>query len=177
MDISSINNSQRISENPGEGWEVSYKFGVLYPEDARKLKGFLQKLRGHMHAARLIDSTYNHTGTWAGTPLIDGAGQYGLALNIKGATPNTTIAYANDRFGLGSQLHELVADAVTDATGKCTLQLANEVRTPTTNNAPLITALNQLFITCRWADPKQIRQFKGSARLYRNITLDWVEKR
>jgi hypothetical protein len=177
MDVSSINGSQRISENPGEGWEVNYKFGVMYPHQARQIKGLLQKLRGHRHGVRLLDTTYSHGGTWAGTLLVDGAGQYGLALNIKGGPANSTIALATDRFFLDTQVHELTEDAITDAAGKCTLKLANEVRNPTTNDAPIVTALDQLLIVCRWADPTQIKQFKGSARLFRNITLSFVEKR
>lgn len=176
MDISSLNGSQRISENPGEGWEVNYKFGVMYPADAREVKGLLQRLRGYRHAVRLLDTTYSHIGPWGAGIQVDGAGQYGLSLNIKGAPANTTIAYATDRFRL-DQLHELTEDAVTDSNGKCTLKLANEVRELTVDEQAIVTDLDQLFVTCRWADPDQIRQFKGRARLYRNITLDFVEKR
>ncbi|WP_299072902.1 hypothetical protein [uncultured Paraglaciecola sp.] len=176
MNISKINGSQRISENPGEGWEVNYKFGVMHPSQARAVKGLLQKLRGHKNAVRLLDTNYSHIGAWASGLTVDGANQYGLSINIKNAPPNTTIAYATDRFKL-TQVHELTEDAVTNASGKCTLKLANEVREPTTVNQPIITALNQLFMTCRWADPMQIKQFKGRARLYRNITLDFLEQR
>ena len=177
MDISSINNSQQVSENPGEGWEVTYKFGVLSPDDARAVKSLLQKLRGHKNAVTLIDTTYSHLMDWPTSLRTDGIGQYGLALNVKNCPTNSLIAKRQMRFKLGEQVHELTDDAYSNASGKCTLQLANEIRNPVPDNQTIITDLNQLRITCRWADPKQIRQFKGVGRLYRSITLDFVEKR
>jgi hypothetical protein len=175
MDVSSVNGSQSIGVNPGESWAVSWYFSVLENAKAHEVRAVLNKLRGHQHKIRLIDNKYSHKIGWLGTPAVDGAGQYGLVLNIKNATPSTLIAKATDRFRLNNQLFEITDDAVTDGAGKCTLQLANEIRQPTTDSAALITTLSAMYCICRWANPEQIKQFEGNQRLYRAISLDFVE--
>lgn len=176
MDVSAVNNSQSISEFAGEYWQLTYHFGVLYPEHARLIKGHLMQLRGHINATRALDTSYSHLGNWDNYTLtVNGANQYGLALDIKGGPANQTIAYATDRFYTGSQVHELVEDAVTDAIGNCTLQLANEIREPATDDQPIVTDITGLLPTFRWADPNEIKQFKGRKRLYRDVTLTFME--
>jgi hypothetical protein len=174
MDISRVNNSQTISVNPGENWVISYYFKVIERDQAHALRAMLNKLRGHQHKVRLLDPTYAHKLGWLGAPVVDGAGQYGLALNIRNATPNAMIAKATERLRLGEYLHELVDDAVTDGLGRCTLNLSNEVRDLTTDGTPLITDVNALSHVCRWADPRQIKQFAGNKRLYKGISLDFI---
>lgn len=175
MTSSAVNNTQIITENPGELWQVRYFFRVIFKDDAFDLDGVLTQLRGHVNKIRLKDTTYAHRGTWSGSPLVDGDNQYGLALNVKNLAPNQTVAYVRDRFRIGDQLFKLAANAQTDAQGKCTLILGNEIRQPVNNNTALITDVDALYALCRWADPKQIMQLEGNRRLYQNITLDFVE--
>lgn len=175
MDISSVNRSQSISINPGESWAISWYFSVLELAQAHEVRAVLNKLRGHQHKIKLIDNKYSHKIGWLGNPTVDGAGQYGLLLDISTSVNNTLIAKATDRFHLNGQLYEIIEDAVTGSTGDCTLILANEIRTPTTDNAPLVTDLSAMYCLCRWSKPDQIKQFEGNQRLYRGISLDFIE--
>lgn len=174
--MSTVNNSQSISDNPGEYWHVLYRFNVLYPEQVRALKGLLYKLRGHRNFVRCIDSSFSQTGSWPGVLKVSNGGQYGLTLDVYGAPSNTLIGYATDRIKVQDQLFELTANAVSDATGRCILQLANEIRQPLLRNANVITNPSGLTALCRWEDPAQIKQFAGKKRLYRNIKLSFIEK-
>jgi hypothetical protein len=175
MEVSKVNRSQSIGINPGESWVVSWYFSVIENAKAHDVRAVLNKLRGHQHKIKLIDNKYSHKIGWLGNPTVDGAGQYGLLLDISTSVNNTLIAKATDRFHLNGQLFEIVDDAVTDSSGNCTLVLANEIRNIPVDNAPLITALPNMYCLCRWADPNQIKQFEGDRRLYRGISFDFIE--
>ncbi|MGQ8367142.1 hypothetical protein [Glaciecola sp. 1036] len=177
MSVSEVNMSQSIEQNPGEGFEVSYHFSVIEKEQANALRLHLLKLRGHTNLTRLIDPLYETQLGFLGTPLVDGAGQYGYALNVKNLTANQTCARAGERFMLDGQLNELLDDVNSDATGKATLNLAIEVRKPTTNNVALTTNAVDLNLLARWKDPKQIQQFASNRRLLRNVRLDFTGAR
>ena len=172
---SKVNNSQHIAISPGEQWHVTWRFSVIEAEAGKALRALLNKLRGHQHAVRLKDNKYRHVTPWLGEPVVDGVHQYGLQLDVQTSANNTLIASATNRFRLGDQLIELVDDAVTDSAGKCTLQLANEIRNVPSHNQPLITDISSLFGVFRWSKPDQIKQFEGTKRLYRGICLDFVE--
>jgi len=175
MDVSAVNNSQRIAVNPGESWVVSWSFSVIEKTQAHEMRALLNKLRGHQHTVHLFDHTYAHKIGWPGNPVVSGTGQYGTLLNISTNRSNTIIAKATDRFVLGGQLVELTEDAVTNNAGNCELVLANEIRNIPASGTPLITNLLAMRGVFRWANPSQINQFVGNKRLYRSIKLDFVE--
>jgi hypothetical protein len=175
MNISRLNNTQTITENPGEYWRVQYEFRKLDRASALTLRAFLHRLRGHMNKTRLSDTTYKSPrGTLSGLAQVDGNNQYGLELNIVANSPGETFL-AGDRFVCGDQLFELVADAQTNTAKKATLQLANEIRQPLNNGQPIVVDPAGLHAICRWAEPSQIEQLSGDRRLYRDVTLDFME--
>lgn len=176
MSVSSVNNSQSIIENAGTILVVRYNFKIIERDDGLDLRGTLNALRGHSKATQLVDPKFKaQRGSWSGTPVVDGNGIYGMSLPVRGLAANQLIGKRCDRFRLFEQLYELVADATTDATGRCVLKLVNEIRQPVNDGDALITDPTGLYGVCRWSNPSQIEQLEGNYRLYRNVSLDFME--
>lgn len=78
--------------------------------------------------------------TFAGLPVVDGAGQTGETLNITGASASkNSWLKAGDYIQLGSgstaTLHRVLEDANTNASGQTTLSLWPHIRTAPSNGA------------------------------------------
>lgn len=101
-------------------------------------------------------------GSWAGTPVVDGASQVGNAINIKGLTPSATgIAKAGDVFKMAghSKVYMVTADANADGAGKAALAIEPKlVLSPADLEALTITAVP---FTCALA--QDINEFPGRA--------------
>lgn len=176
MEIGAVSGYEHITENPGERWQIQYHFKVLFADEAKLLRQHLAKLRGSVNKTRLYDTLFTaQSGTWEGSPVVNGAGQYGMYVDARGFAPNQLVAAALDRCLIGSQLMEISDDAISDENGHTRLYFNNELRQLTTNSMPIISDVNALRCIGRWRDPSQIQQLSGNRRLYRNITLDFVE--
>jgi len=175
MGTSEVSGHEYITENAGERWVISYLFNVLTMAEGLALRSHLNQLRGPVNKTKLRDPVYQHQGNWSGSPVVDGAGQYGLYVDVRGFTPSTAVAKACDRFMLGTKLHELTDDVTSDASGRARLYVANELADLTTDGQAIVTDPAALRSTCRWTDPKQIQQLSGNRRLYRNVKLDFIE--
>lgn len=175
MEVSQVNNYQRISQNAGEHWRIQYQFNVLERQDGINIRSLLHKLRGQVNKVRLIDTTYRHQLGFIGAPRVLGSNQTGTLLRVQSQAVNQTIALVGDRFKLGDVVHEIVENANTNSNGECDLMLANEIRFSPSDNQPLVTNVESLSVAARWTNPRQIEQFAGTHRLYRNITLDFME--
>ena len=176
MQMSDVSGHEHITENPGERWVIQYHFKVLTLDEGKLLKQHLGKLRGSVNKSRLRDSLFTaQGGYWGGSPVIDGAGQYGLYADVRGFTPNQVVADAMDRCVIGTQLMEISDQATADGTGRTRLYFTNELRELTTDGMAVISDVSSLRTIGRWTNPSQIQQLSGNRRLYRNITLDFVE--
>lgn len=176
MQMSEVSGHEHITENTGERWVVQYHFKVLTLDEGKLLKQHLGKLQGSVNKSRLRDSVFTaQGGTWGGSPVIDGAGQYGLYVDVRGFTPNEIVAEAMDRCLIGTQLMEISDQAIADPSGNTRLYFTNELRELTTDGMPVVSDVNALRTIGRWTNPSQIQQLSGNRRLYRNISLDFVE--
>jgi hypothetical protein len=114
-----------------------------YPEAVGKLRAFGVKMNGGYNTFLLGDtSSKAPRGVGTGTPLVDGAGQTGEYLDVKGFTPGVTgIMLEGDwvQIGVGSsaKLHMVIEDADTDTSGDTTLRLKPPLRNSPANNTPI----------------------------------------
>lgn len=176
LEINKTSGHENVKDYPGERWVVQYQFKVLTTEEAFLLREHLSKLRGVLNKSRLYDTLYTaQRGSWGGTPVVDGANQYGLYVDARGFAPNQVVAKSLDRCLIGNQLMELSDDATANANGQARLYFTNELRNLTTDGMPITADISALRTIGRWTRPEQIRQLTGTKRLYRNITLDFVE--
>lgn len=82
-------------------------------------------------------------GTWAGTPVVDGAGQSGRTLALRGLSAGATVK-KNDRFQLGSagtsRLYMALTDATADGSGDVTLDIWPRLRESPADGAAVTTS-------------------------------------
>lgn len=175
MAISGLNAVEQIIDNPGERWEVSLVYRILRRPEAMLLRSHLHELRGHVNKSVMRDLGHDNAGALPGTPVVDGANQYGNVLNIKNVAISQIVAMPGHRFKLGNRVHEITRMATSNSSGRATLYLANEILNLTTDNASLETSSSNLTFSTRWSDPKQINQLQGNKSTFRNVRLNFIE--
>lgn len=156
-------------------WTCDLTFGVLTRAQGRTMAGLLHSLRGPAGRIRLWDHAFAAPGgTGGGNPVVDGAGQIGRLLNVRGcpvSTPKWLLT--GDYFQLGNQLHILTADANTDATGRTTLVFEAAMRTSPTDNAPLILTKPTAVMLLK--DDDQTMRRSTKMRVLSSFTLSFRE--
>jgi len=171
--FSPYNQVEEIWQGSGEKWLVSLYYRVLKREDGIALRAHIHRLQGQVNRTQIRDFSHINRGSFAGTPLVNSAGQYGLVLNVKGFTANTAVAFAGDRFQVADRLHELTADVISDVLGNATLPLWPEIINSPAINEPLITLNPRSKFMVK--DPMQMPDFARSARFFKDIRLDFIE--
>lgn len=150
-----------------KGWEVTYP--PLERADAEDVVGFLLALNGR-EGTFLMGPAVGRTarGTWAGSPVVNGAGQSGNTLAIRGLTDGAT-GKAGDWLQLGSgasaRLHKLTQafTASGSPTGQVTLDLWPRLRAAPADGAT-VTVSNPLGL---WRlDAPQVSWDVGEAQIY-----------
>lgn len=130
-------------------WVGTLTFPPLDSEQRDAFDVFAARLKGP--AGRFL---YGHPrylargpkGTAQGAPVIDGNGQTGNVLLIKGLTPNQPVALGFADFlayalpGDNQELYRAVAPAAADATGRATVNIAPPIRNSPSDNEPVIIA-------------------------------------
>lgn len=130
---------QQLVRHPGAWWEADVRLPAMKRADAEEWIGFLASLRGRWGTFRLGDpSGASPRGTWAGTPLVNGASQTGETLAVDGFSGGATVK-RGDYFQVGDRLHKVLADA-TAAAGAITLDIWPRLRESPADNAVVTTS-------------------------------------
>jgi hypothetical protein len=125
------------------------QFSNLKGDDRQEMQAFLVKLNGQQHRFTLHDHSYTRRGAGGGTLLINGASQSGTALVCDGATANVNnYLRAGDYISFNNELHMVVVDANSDASGNVTLSIAPPIRkTPADNTlVDYLTPVSGVFM-------------------------------
>lgn len=124
---------------PGGRWITTITWRLAAETEARVMEAWIAKLDGMANRALLWNMRRELArGALGGTPLVAGAGQTGMLLNIDGATPGVTNwLREGDMVGLGGYLYMSAADVNTDGAGAATLTLRPGLRGVPADNAPL----------------------------------------
>lgn len=143
---------EQVYDYGGAVWEISGSLPPMERDQAEVYTSFLMSLRGQVGTFLMsIAGAYQPRGTWAGTPVVDGAGQTGDQLNIRGLTPNQTgAAKAGDFISIGTgnatRLYKVLADADADANGDMTVTIAPRLRTSPVDGATInVTSAKGVF--------------------------------
>lgn len=134
---------QNLVRHQGAWWEAEISLPPMDRPDAEEWIGFLMSLKGRYGTFLLGDpAATSPRGTWAGTPLVQGAGQTGESLVVDGFNAGAT-AKRGDYFGIGSgstaRLYKVLTDA-TAAAGAMTLDIWPRLRESPADNAVVTTA-------------------------------------
>jgi hypothetical protein len=146
---SPLTNAVQTSSRKGSLWKASLQFSNLKGDDRQEMQAFLVKLNGQQHRFTLHDHSYTRRGAGGGTLLINGASQSGTALVCDGATANVNnYLRAGDYISFNNELHMVVVDANSDASGNVTLSIAPPIRkTPADNTlVDYLTPVSGVFM-------------------------------
>ncbi|QUN07503.1 hypothetical protein KDN34_02890 [Shewanella yunxiaonensis] len=159
---------------PGAYWSAKLSFATLTRAKAQSLLGTLTALDGTAGRIQMWDHAFaSPMGNGGGTPVVDGNGQTGNTLNIRNCTPSVTWLNAGDYFQCGNQLHIMIADAVTDSAGKCTLQFRAALRESPADGAAI--TVTQAKAIMRLVDDKQLPRRSTNSRVLSDFTIEFEE--
>lgn len=139
--------SQQAQLNAGMMWTARLDFPPMAMVDARAWASSLLKLNGRYGTLLFGDPLWTTPqGTWAGSPVVDGAGQAGQLLSLTGFTAGAT-GKAGDYFQIGSgsdaRLYMTLADFTADGSGDCTIDIWPRLRGTPADGSTIITSSPQ----------------------------------
>lgn len=115
-------------------------------------------------------------GSWAGTPVVDGAGQTGYTLNLKNFTASQTgVAKAGDVIRIGTtdlKVYRIAADADSDAGGLAAVTLTQALMASPSDAAAIASSGVQFTFACA-SDLSEIGIAPGD--IHPSYVLDVVE--
>ncbi|OOZ41673.1 hypothetical protein BOW53_03060 [Solemya pervernicosa gill symbiont] len=119
-------NGDYVRKVGAQRWAFTIRWPKLSHQEVRQVMAFINTQRGAFHTFEVVMPVLSDPqGAASGTPLVDGAGQTGNAINTRGWTPSITVLMAGDkvRFNGHSKVYEVTADALSDGTGLAALAL------------------------------------------------------
>lgn len=125
-------------ELTGARWRGDYVLPPMKrPEASAWIGGFLIPLMGRAGRFYGFDpDAKTPRGTWAGTPLVNGAAQTGLSLILDGFTASATVK-VGDYFTVNGELKMINADGTANGAGALTVSFNPSLRVAPADNAPL----------------------------------------
>lgn len=139
--------AQQVQLNNGMVWAARLDYPPMSEVQARAWIGCLMQLNGR-YGTLLFGSPNWQTpqGTWAGAPVVDGAGQAGQLLALRDFTAGAT-GKAGDYFQIGTgadaRLYMATADFTADGSGDVTIDIWPRLRGAPIDGAALVTSSPQ----------------------------------
>lgn len=155
---------------PGSRWEAKMTLDNQDDLESREIEAIIVELDGIAGRIRLRDY-----GRWGsppkGNPVVSGAAQTGSNIVTVGWTPSVKVLSRGDYATIGGELKMILADVVSDATGKATLKIGPQMRNPPAD-ASAIEVQNPYGIFRLEAGKNGVKRDPG---FNNNITLSFVE--
>lgn len=114
----------------GQKWQAEFTLPVMACEHAEQWMCFLLQLNGTAGSFMLGDPLQTAPrGNWSGAPVVNGSGQKGNSINIRGLIPGATIA-PGDCFQIGNRLYKYICmnTVAADGSGQATLDIFPRLR-------------------------------------------------
>ncbi|MGE0270294.1 MAG: hypothetical protein AB7M05_08900 [Alphaproteobacteria bacterium] len=142
---SPLSGSVQTLEMPGARWTASYELPPMKRATAAAWQAFFVRLRGQAGRFYGYDPDARAPqGVATGTPLVNGASQTGSSLITDGWSVSVTgILKAGDYVAFDTgvtsrELHMVVEDVNSNASGEATLSIEPPIRISPADNAPII---------------------------------------
>ena len=128
--VSPFTGQEQIQDWQASYIEASVSMPALTHPQAQEWIAFLMALRGRAKVFQLGDPlAVAPRGSALGVPLVDGAGQTGYALALKGWTPNAAgVLLPGDWIQIGYRAYRTITAANADGTGKLSLEIWPQLR-------------------------------------------------
>lgn len=148
---SPITNSIQTSSRKGSHWKTTIELKNIEDGNRAWIQALLSQLNGQEHRLKIRDFGTTKRGDYvagADTLLINGGGQTGSALNIKGASASITSYFrVGAQIVFNQELHTITGNFSSDASGNITVNIAPPIRYPTTNDDPVLFENGDAFAT------------------------------
>ena len=119
--------NRQVRSRGGQRWRLTMQYPPLTRDELAPLFAFAVAQRGQFETFTFVPPDLaTPRGAATGVPVVDGAGQTGRTLAIRGATASVTgWLRAGDviKLASGPKVYMVTADADTDASGKATLSI------------------------------------------------------
>lgn len=156
---------QQVQDWGGRAWAFDIAMPPFSGAEARAMSAFFDVVAPTRRAFLFADPTLHQQ--VIGVPVVDGAGQTGSTLAVRGLLASFPALAAGDFFSLGTGLdtrfYRVTADASADATGRATLSIAPPLRSSPANGAPVNVTAPQVLLRLTDEVPSSI----GAARIHR----------
>ena len=166
-----MNGADVITEFARAVW--TYQFSLVPQKEASGMlwAGALARLSRISNHFEAGPPGYNGAAYTATTLQVDGSGQLGIALDIKGAQPSTKVLQAGEYFEINGELKIVVSDCTSDGSGLATVQFEPPLRDSPDNSANLNTQTPKAKF--RLATPES--SWSIGLKKYYRIQIDCVE--
>lgn len=139
--VSPFSGFTQVVDRGGERWMIDLVYRNLSGANRRAMTSFLVSLNGGENRF----TTYNHAedngGAFGGTPLVNGADQVGVSIDVDGASLSISDwIRAGDFFGIGDELKMCTADTSSDGSGELTIPFRPRIRTSPADNSAVVTS-------------------------------------
>jgi hypothetical protein len=104
-------------------------------------------------------------------PLVNGANQVGLALNVDGAAVSTLILRKGEYFSVNGELKIMTANATTNGSGQAALNFEPPLQAPPPDNTALVLAAPKCKF--RLVNPEAVSRIRPP--VLHSITVDCTE--
>lgn len=144
MTASPWSGAQQVQLNQAQYWLASIELPPMSDDQARNWAGILGQLNGRFGTFLFGDPRWKEPrGNWAGAPVVDGAGQSGQTLAMRGFTAGA-IVRAGDYFmhgaGSSARLHKVTQDGTADGAGELQMEIWPRLRTSPQDGDALVTS-------------------------------------
>ena len=128
--VSPFTGQEQIQDWQASYIEASVSMPALTHPQAQEWIAFLMALRGRAKVFQLGDPlAVAPRGSALGVPLVDGAGQTGYAIVLKGWTPNAAgVLLPGDWIQIGYRAYRTITAANVDGAGKLSLEVWPQLR-------------------------------------------------
>jgi hypothetical protein len=140
VSISPFTGQQQVQDWQASFLEASVSMPALTPAQGPAWIAFLMSLRGQANVFQLGDPlSVSPEGSALGTPLVDGAGQTGYSIALKGWTPSAAgVLLPGDWIQIGYRIYRTLVAATADGTGRLVLNIWPQLRESPADSAVVI---------------------------------------
>lgn len=178
LQASPLTREHTVYDWGGDGWELDIEAPPMKRADAEAWVVFLLKLRGYVGTFLAGDPVNTSPrGTWAGTPLLNGAHAAGVrTVALDGFTAAATGKEGDWlQFGTGAstRLHKVLEDFTANGAGQANVEIYPQLRAALLDNAAIVTASAK----GRWRLASNVREYSIELAQVYGLRFSCIEAR
>ena len=163
---------------PGERWLYTVTWKAIKGAERADILGFFAQGNGGEHRFRMPFFGWTNRGAFGGTPVVDGAGQTGSTIAIRGCDLSVTNwVRRGDIVRFSNEISVVTADADSDGTGDISISIMPRIRTSPDDGETLRTNTDTggLWILTSPVDFSASALNRQGSELISDLTLEFAD--